>query len=301
MTKKKTINRNYWKKEEEIIIKKWADKAQCYQWMHGKCRNIYKKKNSWYSIPVIIISTVTGTANFAQDRFSDDIKQYMVMLIGTLSIIAGIITTIYQFLKISELHEGHRVAEISWGKFHNNLQTLILRHPLDRDPPSISIKVNKDEYDRLIEISPIILNKIVVLFNTKFKKNDDLFVPEICNKLDSTRVYDISNEERQNMIINLNGGKTNKKLITQFFNLNGRVPTDLEINNIENNIDMLNDNVENDEDDEDLDNNISMNIIDSFNNIEESDSNSDDGNEENNEENNEDNLMDNEFINTSHV
>ena len=44
MTKKKTINRNYWKKEEEIIIKKWADKAQCYQWMHGKCRNIYKKK-----------------------------------------------------------------------------------------------------------------------------------------------------------------------------------------------------------------------------------------------------------------
>ena len=49
-----------------------------------------------------------------------------------MSIIAGIITTIYQFLKISELNEGHRSASISWGKFYNNLKTIVLRHPLDR-------------------------------------------------------------------------------------------------------------------------------------------------------------------------
>ena len=28
--------------------------------------------NAWYTIPVIIISTITGTTNFAQDRFSDE-------------------------------------------------------------------------------------------------------------------------------------------------------------------------------------------------------------------------------------
>ena len=58
--KNKIKKREYWKAEEEIIIQQWADKAQCYQWMHARCREIYQPKNAWYTIPVIIISTITG-------------------------------------------------------------------------------------------------------------------------------------------------------------------------------------------------------------------------------------------------
>ena len=123
------INRNYWKVEEENLLKQWADKAQCYQWMHSRSHNIYSRKNALFTIPVIIISTITGTANFAQERFSDEYKTYVVLSIGTLSIIAGIITTIYQFLKIAELNEGHRVSTLSWGKFYRNIKTELNRHP----------------------------------------------------------------------------------------------------------------------------------------------------------------------------
>jgi hypothetical protein len=222
--------RNYWKPNEELIIQQWADKAQCYQWMHTKCREIYQTKNAWYTIPVIIISTITGTANFAQDRFSEDIKQYVVMGIGSLSIIAGIVTTIHQFLKIAELNEGHRVASISWGKFHNNLKTLGLRHPLDRMNPNDAITLYKEEYDRLLEISPDISKKILNLFNVKFKKNEDLSKPEICSKLDTTQTFKMSNEDRQKMIDKLNNKKPkNKKLINTFLEINGREPSEEEL------------------------------------------------------------------------
>ena len=43
-------NREYWKPEEESIIKEWSDKALCYQWLHSKCREIYQKKNAWFTI-----------------------------------------------------------------------------------------------------------------------------------------------------------------------------------------------------------------------------------------------------------
>ena len=119
-------NREYWKSEEESIIKEWSDKALCYQWLHTRCREIYQVKNAWFTIPVIIISTLTGTANFAQDRVPEDYREYFVIGIGSLSLIAGIITTIYQFLQISELNEGHRVAAISWSKFSNTLKKLVL-------------------------------------------------------------------------------------------------------------------------------------------------------------------------------
>ena len=28
--------RNYWKEEEELLLKEWADKAQCYELLHHK-------------------------------------------------------------------------------------------------------------------------------------------------------------------------------------------------------------------------------------------------------------------------
>ena len=230
--KNKKPTRDYWKAEEEIIIQEWADKAQCYQWMHARCREIYQNKNAWYTIPVIIISTITGTANFAQDRFSDSVKEYVVMSIGTMSIIAGIITTIYQFLKISEYNEGHRVASISWGKFYNNLKTTGLRHPLDRITPNEAIKIYKEEYDRLIEVSPDILPKVLKKFNNKFKKNNDLVKPEIGNKLNKTKIYQMDDEERQKMIDTITNVKTNKKFVNTFFHLNGRTPSENEINSV---------------------------------------------------------------------
>ena len=171
--------------------------------MHLKCRQIFKRRNTWFSIPVIIISTICGTANFAQDRFDEEHKESVVVIIGCMSLFAGIITTIYNFLQISELNEGHRMATLSWGKYHNNLKTELQKHPLDRIEPRLALKMYKDEYDRLIEVSPEILKKILKLFKTKFKKNDLIFKPDIVNRLKPTKIYTMTEEEREDMIKNM--------------------------------------------------------------------------------------------------
>ena len=245
-TNGKNLNRNYWKEEDERLLKQWADKAQCYQWLHNKSRDKYQKKNAWYTIPVIIISTITGTANFAQDRIEDENRrQYMIITIGTLSILAGIITTIYQFLKISEINEGHRIATLSWGKFHRNLETELTRHPLDRIGPYELLNMSKDEYNRLIEISPPIDNSILSLFTNKFKHNKELTKPEIGNTINTINVFSMEDNERKKMIDSFyNKANTKKKELIKkekkslneierfkesFFNLNNRQPTKDEI------------------------------------------------------------------------
>ena len=272
-------NREYWKIEEENIIKEWCDKSMCYQWLHSKCREIYQIKNAWYTIPVIIISTVTGTANFAQERFSDDAKPYVAMAIGSLSIIAGIITTIYQFLQISELNEGHRAASISWNKLHNNLKTLLTRHPLDRIEPTQALKIYKDEYDHLCEISPPIIKKVIKNFNDIFKKNTDLIKPEVCSTLEPTNIYNMSEIERENMKAKINNKKKNPKIMETFFNLNGRNASIEELDMLQNNIDIryndydeITNNVHEDDGDTDElanneNNNNSINISDNISEI----------------------------------
>ena len=147
---------NEWKEYHENILVDWADKAMCYRWLHSKSCNKYTFLRNLYTIPVIILSTLTGTANFALQRVPNEYQGYAQIGIGSLNIIAGIITTISQFLKINELCESHRVSSISWDKFYRNIRVELVKSPNDRTNVSYLIKSCKDEFDRLMETSPII-------------------------------------------------------------------------------------------------------------------------------------------------
>jgi hypothetical protein len=261
--------RNYWKEEEENLLKDWADKAQCYELLHSKSHAIYKSRHTWFVIPVIIISTVTGTANFAQDKITNEKdKNIFVMVVGGLNIFAAIITTVSQFLKVSEMNEGHRVASYSWGKYYRNIKTELAKHPLDRTNPADLIAMAKEEYDRLLELSPMIPKKVVEEFNRKFLKNNKISKPEICDIIVPTNVFNMSKDDRINMALYFNPPvivpevepeeviilppedpkpKINpmvEKFKQSFYKIHGRYPTEEEISSSLGSIYKEDDNVE---------------------------------------------------------
>ena len=58
-----------WTPEQEELLAEWAEKASGYRWLHSRSEKLYRKRNYIFTIPVIILSTLTGTANFAMDSF----------------------------------------------------------------------------------------------------------------------------------------------------------------------------------------------------------------------------------------
>lgn len=230
----KNIKRNYWKHEEEELLKEWADKALCYEWMHFKTHEKYKVQNTWFTIPVIVLSTITGTANFAQERFDEQYKDAVIMLVGGLNIIAGIITTIYQYLKISELNENHKIAYSEWGKLYRNIKTELIKHPFDREDHTIFMLYSKKEYERLINNSPSIPKDIVNIFNKTHKKIK-INKPEICNSVQSTNIYNMNNDERKNMVNELHEDITLREQIKD----NEITKLSKEITNLNNNYNNL--------------------------------------------------------------
>jgi len=189
-----------WTVEHEKILIEWADKAMCFRWLHSKSTELFSSLNAWYTIPVIIISTLTGTANFAQDKVAESKRNIFVMITGGFNIAAAIISTVGQFLKISEMNEGHRVASYSWGKFYRNIRTELAKHPLDRINPTDMLSMAKEEYDRLLELSPMIPKKIINQFNMTFLDNDNIAKPEICDIITPTTVFNMTKDERFDMI-----------------------------------------------------------------------------------------------------
>ena len=260
-----------WNEHHEKILIDWADKATCYKWLHEKSQYEFAKKSRWFTIPVIIMSTLTGTANFAQDRIPAEYLNLATMIIGGVNLAAGIITTIQQFLKINELNESHRVSAISWGKFQRNLHVELARAPCERTQAVHLIKVAKEEYDRLIETSNPIPKHIIRLFKETFSGGDlidtkplnnkqiifnELSKPEICDSLESVKrsvyketVIDLENKKfnyeqsliasRQQSLLELENKK--KKIVEDFIisfeKETNRLPTKEEItDNIDNDI-----------------------------------------------------------------
>ena len=244
-----------WTPEHEKILIEWADKAMCYRWLHSKANAMFSSLNAWYTIPVIIISTVTGTANFAQERVPLEYRSYFGMIVGAFNITAGIITTIQQFLKITQLNEAHRVSSIAWDKFYRNIKIELAKHPSERISVTQMIKMSKEEFDRLMETSPNIHDKIISRFKTEFinnnNNNDDkydnkIITPEICDELISTELSRNPwfSEENKYKRANqqLTKDKQNTEIISNFqkifYNINNREAMDSEI------IDNLKDTIE---------------------------------------------------------
>lgn len=160
-----------WHPQQQIILKNWAELGNSYRYLHDKAFNYYSKQSLRFALPVIIISTITGTANFAQDSFPESVSQYVPSVIGFFNLTAGLITTISQFLKVSELLEGHRVASAAFGKFSRNISIELLLPIKERSSSGTKFLMNcREELNRLLEQSPNIPSHISRAFTTKFKK-----------------------------------------------------------------------------------------------------------------------------------
>jgi hypothetical protein len=201
-----------WSPENEMIMVEWCDIAQCYKWLNARSYSKYSYKNAWYTIPAIVLSTISGTASFAQTSLPTAYQVYSPMAIGAINIFIGILTTVHQYLKISELTEAHRVSSISWDKFARNIRIELAKKPDERMDAGHFLKLNRQEFDRLMETSPMINADIISEFNSTFqgkpgtierKRYEDLKKPDICNTIVS------ANETRHHWYLELDKLKDN--------------------------------------------------------------------------------------------
>lgn len=184
---------NGWTKQQESLMAEWADKAGCYRWLHDRCEKKFSRHNMFITIPVIILSTLTGTANFAIDGFvpagDDQLKKYVQAAIGGVSIFAGILTTLGNFLRFAQGSESHRVAGIAWGKFQRQIAVELAISPNDRLDCMDFLKICRAELDRLIEQSPPIPDDVIAEFKREFEDKKDVKKPEICDGMEHTSVF----------------------------------------------------------------------------------------------------------------
>jgi len=183
-------NIDCWSDEIEELLSEWGEIALCYAWLHNFSERKYKKKYHHMSIPIIVLSTLTGTANFADSYVPNGFKQGFSAIVGGFNILCGILGTLMSFLKYAEIYEASRIASVAWSKFGRNIQIELALKDDKRKNCRDFMKVCRAEYDRLLESSPNIDQDIITIFNKRFKDEyKDVSRPIICNGLKEVKIY----------------------------------------------------------------------------------------------------------------
>jgi hypothetical protein len=210
------MSEKLWEKQHEIVLKNWAEISSCYSWMHDRAYRDFKIKNMHYAIPVIILSTLTGTANFAQQNIPEKYREMSIMIIGSLNLISGLITTLAQFFKVNELQEAHRSSCLMFSKFSRNISVELNLPVNDRIADGATFLENsRQEYNRMLEQSPPIPTKILISFN-KTHKNNLISKPAITHlhEISVYRDYEYENK-RDTKIQNENNIKIEKQKLLE--------------------------------------------------------------------------------------
>jgi hypothetical protein len=194
---------NGWTKELENLIGDWSDRAQCYRWMHDKTARAFGSYNQYMMIPVIILSTLTGTANFGMDSFFTDpgTKKIATLGVGGVSILTGIISTLANFLRYAQGSEAHAGAAISWAKFSRLISIELALHPNERMEAFAFLKMFRIELDRLIEQSPPIPDETVRKFKIEFRAYTDIKRPDITGYIEHTTAFNNNHERMKQLAV----------------------------------------------------------------------------------------------------
>ena len=176
-----------WHDSLEKIFSDLGDEAQINASLHQKSFKHYYRKSVKFQLPIIILSVLSGSGNFVSASFPEH-QEMMILIIGGVSILTSVISSIAQFLKLSELSEAHRISYVSWEKFYSNIKYQMMRKRKDRDNIKEFLSNVFSEYQRLKEISPLIPEEIACTI--KRIRDKDMYIPFILNKFEHVKPYD---------------------------------------------------------------------------------------------------------------
>jgi hypothetical protein len=178
-----------WNSQLERVISDEGERCLCFSWLHSKSEKRFTRFNTLISIPVIVLSTLAGSASIGSQSLFNGAPSGN-MSIGAVSLLVGVMNTVSSFFNWAKRSEAHRISAITYQKVYRFILIELALPRSERMAAKDMLKVVRDQCDRLQETSPQIPDEVILIFKEKFgTTTPDLKKPEITNGLDPISVY----------------------------------------------------------------------------------------------------------------
>ncbi len=110
--------------EAKVRLEKWRWAIKVAHNSHIRAAVYYNKRGRMLGVPVVIFTTIVGTAVFTSIATSGTSSVALQVIAGTLSIIAAVLSSLNTFLNYGELAERHRSASVKYGNIRREIEQI---------------------------------------------------------------------------------------------------------------------------------------------------------------------------------
>lgn len=189
------------------ILRTWEIETNINCLLHSSSSEYYSKLNILFMIPIIILSSSTGTlglmnTNSSQIIVSNNLN-VMSLLVGIFGLLSAMLTTIHNFLGIQKLQSTHNFHSTEYNKISREIKMHIYLSETDHE----YIKQCRAKIDNLIETAPEIPNHIEdnpkLQHKIKSIRNDENNELNEIITLSSSRDTELKDASKENVDISM--------------------------------------------------------------------------------------------------
>ena len=162
----------HWSEPLELLVASEGEKCRGLAWINQRAEVYYSHRANAIAIPVIVLSTLAGTASVGSSSLFQGDTQISSVVIGLVSIGVGILNTISSYFSWSRKSESHRIAFLQYSKLFSVIRVEMSLPRGERKEADVLLAQIRDGMERLAETTPSPPPSILDEFNRHFKDED---------------------------------------------------------------------------------------------------------------------------------
>jgi len=162
----------HWSSPLEELVASEGEKCRGLAWINQRAETYYAHRANAIAIPVIVLSTLAGTASVGSSSLFAGDTQISSVVIGLVSIGVGILNTISSYFSWARKSESHKIAYLQYSKLFSIIRIEMSLPRSERKEADQLLAQIRDGMERLAETTPSPPPSILEEFNRHFKDED---------------------------------------------------------------------------------------------------------------------------------
>jgi hypothetical protein len=180
-----------WTPAIDAMLASWCDHAKCYEWMHTESFSIYDTRSRQFMVSINALTAVSGISNVITGGYQVNGFQ-IAWIFGGISIIVSTLNMLQDKLGYQTTAVIHKRIALEWSSIRTQIEEIITIPYGGRKDCKTFLKFIKGAINSASSEGSLIPKSIRDECYNKFNAIDEFDIPDICGKVEHTRVVILS-------------------------------------------------------------------------------------------------------------
>jgi hypothetical protein len=188
-TESVVVNTLNWSPNIDQMLATWCDNAKAFEWMHTEAFSLFDKRSRSFMITVNCLTAISGLSNVIAGGYNVNGFQ-LAWIFGGLSIAVSTLNILQDKLGYMASSNSHMKLASDWSSIKGRIEEVITIPYSGRRDCKTFLKYIRDDIGKATAGgNSIIPEHIRKECYEKFKDVQDFDLPDICGKMEHTKIY----------------------------------------------------------------------------------------------------------------